>query len=781
MYLDEEQKVKVQQNAVPDFKLTEWENEPTLHDLKQDFSDAKPERDAHVVEVEGWLENLNVTGNAKPKTKKNRSSIQPMLIRKHAEWRYAALSEPFLSTPDVFNVYPANQGSTKAAWQNELVLNHQFNHQLNKVGFIDEFVRTAVDEGTVYVRVGWDFSEEVENIEYPIYDMVPADQEGLAALQKAAQKPDEAPQEWQEALTISQQSGSPVMPVQSDVQVVEEVKTVRNQPTLEVCDYRNLTIDPSCQGNLDKAGFVIYSFETNRSELEKAGVYQNLDKIIVGDSDAYSDTDHSKSDVSAFQFKDKPRQKLIAYEYWGYWDIHNTGKVEPIVCTWVGNQIIRLEENPFPDKKIPFVSAQYLPVRKSAYGQPDGYLLEDNQKIVGATVRGMIDLMGKSANGQIGFRKDALDLTNKRKYMEGDDYEFNQSVDPRTGIIQHTYPEIPNSAGLMLNLQNGEASEMTGVRAFGATTSDNVADTATAQRGALDAASKRELGILRRLSGCIKEIGERIISMNSYFLEDEEIIRITNDRFVHIKRDDLAGEFQLQLTISTAEEDNAKAQELSFMLQTMGNNMDASMSRMILADIARLRKMHDLALKIEEFVPQPDPMQQMEMQQMQLEMQKTQAEIAKLQAEIQGMGGKVQLDLAKAQNLNSDTDLKNLEYVENQTGVEHARDMQKMGAQAEANAKHEMVKALVNQVATASAPGQETEQSTSDSDANEKQAANDWLKSKLMGFSPKQLNKVAKELGSTDLTLEELLEVFSKLDEEQLEAVMQFVMSIGAK
>ena len=77
--------------------------------------------------------------------------------------------------------------------------------------------------------------------------------------------------------------------------------------------------------------------------------------------------------------------------------------------------MIRLEKNPFPDKKPPFVKAVYMPVRKSSWGEPDGELLEDNQKIVGAITRGMIDLLGKSANGQTAFKKGALDPVNKRK------------------------------------------------------------------------------------------------------------------------------------------------------------------------------------------------------------------------------------------------------------------------------------------------------------------------------------------------------------------------------
>lgn len=189
--------------------------------------------------------------------------------------------------------------------------------------------------------------------------------------------------------------------------------------------------------------------------------------------------------------------------------------------------------------------------------------------------------------------------------------------------------------------------------------------------------------------------------MNGEFLSEEEVIRITDEEFVTVKRDDLAGNFDLKLSISTAEEDNQKAQELSFMLQTTGNNMEPSMSQMILADIARLRKMPALAKRIEEYQPQPDPAQQMIQQ---LEIQKLQAEIAKIQSETIENSASAQLDqakvgteVAKAENLQSDTDQKNLNFIEQESGVKQERELQKQGEQARSNAGLEVVKASLNQ------------------------------------------------------------------------------------
>lgn len=681
--------------------LIDWKNAPKLQNLKQDYLDAKSTHDAQVSKIEGWLDNLNVTGKALVKTPDGNSKIVPKLIRKQAEWRYSALTEPFLSTMDLFNVAPVTWEDKDAAKQNELMLNHQFNAHIDKTHFIDEFVRAAVDEGTVIVRTGWEFSEEEYEEEVPVVQFQPNEAFG-ETLQQIQQLQVEnptrfdidVPDELKQALEISMQQGFPMEPVVVGSEIQTKTRTVYNRPTLSVCDFRNVIIDPTCYGDIDKASFVIYSFESSLSELEKDGRYKNLNMVNVDTSSILGMPDHATTDGSKnFNFSDKPRKKFVVYEYWGYWDIDGSGIVKPFVASWVGDTLIRMEENPFPDKKIPFVVCSYLPVKRSVYGEPDGSLLEDNQKVIGAVTRGMIDILGKSANGQTGTRKDMLDATNRRKFEKGMDYEFNPGVDPRVGVFMHTYPEIPNSAQFMLQLQNMEAESLTGVKSFTQGVSgQSLGQVAVGVRGALDAASKRELGILRRLSNVILKIGRKIISMNSEFLSDEEVVRVTNEEFVKIDRKDLAGNFDIRLSISTAEEDNAKAEELAFMLQTGASSADPGEVRMIRAEIARLRKMPDLAKKIESYQPPPpDPIQQ---QLQQLELAKLEAEVALLQAKVANEQATAQLnetkigtEQAKAANLSSDTDIKNLDFVEQESGVKQERAKELHGEQARSQAQ----------------------------------------------------------------------------------------------
>lgn len=687
--------------------LTDWKNAPKVHDLKQDLTDAKPIHEAQKAKISNWLDNLNVTGKAQVQVPEGNSKIVPRLIRKQAEWRYAALSEPFLSTAEIFTVKPVTWEDREAAQQNALLLNHQFNNGIDKVSFIDEYVRTAVDEGTVIVKTSWIFEEEDYKGKFPVVEFhenpeyLPMHQQmDQMYAEDPSKYEDEVPDELKEAHELYKKQGIAFEPKVVDWVTETRKRTVVNKPFAEICNHRNVLIDPTCFGDIDKATFVIHSFESSLAQLKKENKYKNLDKININGNSILGDPDHApEGSGNNFNFTDKNRQKFVVFEYWGWWDIHKNGKLVSIVATWVGDTMIRMEENPYPDKKLPFVVVQYLPVRKSVYGEPDGALLEDNQKIAGALTRGMIDIMGKSANGQTGFRKDMLDPTNKRRFEKGQDYEFNPGVDPRQGVFMHTYTEIPASAQLMLQMQNTDAESLTGVKTYANSGISGAAlgDVAAGVRGAMDAASKRELGILRRLSAGIVKIGRKFISMNAELLSEKEVVRITNDMFVKIRKDDLPGNFDLKLSISTAEEDNNKAEQLAFMLQTMGPNMDPEMVKMIMSDIARLRKMPDMAHKIEAYQPQPDPIEQkkreLEVALLEGEIAEQQAKTAKTQAETQLTMAQISTEGAKASNLQSDTDIKNLDFVEQESGVKQERELQKAGEQARSNVQLKVIDA----------------------------------------------------------------------------------------
>lgn len=680
-------------------KLTDWVNEPSILTLKGDLEMAKPSHDAQVGRINGWNDLMAVKGSAKPKSIKGRSSVQPKLIRRQAEWRYSALTEPFLGSNKLFKIEPVSHEDGPSAAQNELVLNWQFRTKLNRVKFIDDYVRATVDEGTSITRLGWKRKTVMVKEEVPVWTYFQIQtEEDLQILQQALEAKttdqrgfdESADPALKAAVDYYEETGTPVSAQQTGTEEVDVEKVLENQPTVEIMNPNNVFIDPSCQGDMDKALFVVVSFETNFAELSKDPErYKNLDKINWEGNTPLAQPDHETTTPDTFQFKDKARKKVVAYEYWGYFDIAKDGVLVPIVCTWIGDVMIRMEENPFPDQKLPFVVVPYLPIKRDLYGEPDAELLEDNQKILGAVTRGMIDLLGRSANGQIGHAKGMLDPLNRRRYENGQDYEFNPNVNPQIGMLEHKYPEFPQSAFLMLNLQNQEAEALTGVKSFaGGVSGDAYGDVAAGIRGVLDAASKREMAILRRLAKGMAEIGQKIIAMNGAFMTEKEVIRVTNEEFVTVLREDLPGNFDLEVDISTAEVDNAKAQDLAFMLQTIGNKMDLGITLMILAEIAKLKRMPVLAKQLLSFKPQLSPEQE-ELQK--LEIEKARKEVEKLQSEIN-------LNNAKAEEARANKDMKDLDFVEQETGTKHAREMQKQKAQARGNQDLTVTKALTTPV-----------------------------------------------------------------------------------
>ena len=670
-------------------KKPNWKKIPTVEDLKADLTSAQPSHQAHCDKIDKWLKKLAGEVQASAKPVKGRSQVQPKLIRKHAEWRYSSLEEPFLSTKDLFDIDPMTAEDVNGADENEILINYQWNTKINKVRFINEYIRTAVDEGTVIVQVGWLHEKEKRKVNVAIRLTPEQLQMKLYAMVSQGQLTQE------EAIAKMQDPNEYVQWVKREQEYVKH-----NHPVVRICEYDRVIVDPTCEGDIEKAQFVIVPTETSISELLKDGTYDlselftdstmsEIDKSKLDDDTFYSTFSSSQRDkqLNPFTFKDVARKKLTMYEYYGYWDVDGDNKTRAIKAVWIGNTLIKLEELPFPDNKLPFVLVQFMPERKSIYGTPDGKLIEDNQDILGAVLRGIIDIMGRSANGQQLLAKDFLDPINQLKYDKGENAYFNPGKDPRLSVHMQTFPEIPNSAMQMIELLNTDAESLTGVIAFNTGISGQaLGNTATGVRGALDSASKRELGILRRLSQGIEQIGRKIIAMNSEFLTDEEVIRVTNREFRTIKKDDLAGDYDLRVNISTAESDNQKIEKLAFMLQTLGQNMGIDLLQLILADIAKLQKMPELAEKIAAYQPQPDPMaqklQELEIRKLETDIEKTQADIAdkyaragenKIDAEMKA--AKVDEIRANTRMKHSTADQQDQEFLQKDLGIDRQHEM----------------------------------------------------------------------------------------------------------
>lgn len=703
--MDEEKLNTINEEAQSAKLQPDWSNAPTISDLKADLNNAKSDYDLQVAKIQDWLVQLNKSNYDNPankkKEKKTRSEYESRLVRKQAEWRYPALTEPLLNTPELFQVKPRTAFDKERAEQNAKLLNYQFDCLIDKVNFIDEFVRALVNEGTAIVRTSWRYETREEKTDEPVIEFVDAseDLEYVATLEELANSVQLDPsiantmtKQDLVALNAYMTSGQIIRPEESFVKTV----VIADQPDLEVCDFRSVLPDPTCDGRIDKAKFVIYKFTTSLSDLRSAGIYDNLDIINPESSDIRNDTEYlsEQTETTVFNFQDKARKKFVAYEYWGYWDYDDSGIAKPIVATFVGDVLIRLDEAPFNHGKLPFDFCSLMPVPKSLYGEPDAELISDNQAITSAINRGLIDLFARSANGQRGYAKGTLDFLNKKRFVSGKDFEFNPGSHPEHAIWQGKFPELPTSALNMLALHNNDAEAFTGVKAFSdGLSGDSLGSSVGGIKSALDAASKRELSILRRMVSCLVSVAKKMISLNAQFLDGEQVVRITDEEFIEVNPEDLSGNFDLILDVSTAESDAERASDLSFMLQTLGNNAPFEFTKMILIEIAKLRRMPYFAKMLEDYQPQPDPFEE---QMKQLELQMKEVEIMKASAQAKEELAKAELNLANARKSASEASMNDLNFIEQESGVTQERDLQKQTAQAAGNIELELAKSKLN-------------------------------------------------------------------------------------
>lgn len=613
-----------------------------LKALKTDMDAADTLRSEIETKVEGWKKEYD--GKPYGNEVEGKSQLVSRDIKRQDEWQHASVKDPFVSDLDLIACSPVTAEDRQAAEQNQILLNYQFTRRFNRYKFVTDVFKVGYREGNMIAKTSWKYEDRKEKIMVPKYGVNP---------------------QTFEVEVVGEQE-------------VEKTIVVENRPHVELCRVQDVFIDPTCMGDIENAQFVIHRYESDLSTLRKAGKYKNLDKLSKnpeGNSDAGSTFD--EQDETNFKFNDKARKKLVVYEYWGNFDVNNDGIAEPIVCTWVGDTVIELKGNPLPDKKHPFCMAAINKEPFEIYGEAAAELIGDNQKMNTAIKRGIMDNMANSNNGQKGVPNGMLDTLNERRFLDGENFMFNGTS---ASIFEGSYNSIPNSVFDVMRMLRDESESMLGVKDFGMSGNNGLGNTARAAGGVLDAVSVRKLDIVRNVAeNLIKPIIRKWMTYNAEFLSEEEVVAVTNEQFVPVKRDDLAGEVDIHIEVSTAEDNSAKAEKLSFLLQTLGQNLPYPILAMLMGQIAKLNRMPDLAKQIVEYQPQPDPYEE---QMKELNIEKMVSEILERKSRAQENGvdilvkqAKAKLDNARAGDIESSKDLKDLDFARKAEGSDFAEKM----------------------------------------------------------------------------------------------------------
>lgn len=622
--------------------------ENTISDMlkvvQADYKGAEVAKNENDNKISKWedIKNSRLYGTEVDHKSKYVSDLTESLL----DWQIPSIVDPFTSSQDVISAKPVTHLDTAIAAQEEAVLTYQVVCKLDHYSFMTDLVTYIAEKGTAFVKTGWEFQEEEQEVPQPIIVMNP--------------------------MTGQEE--------QIGEEMVMQMVTTVNRPTRSVIDPVDIRMDPTCGGKIADASFIIHDWETDLSSLRKDGRYKNLDQLL---GQLERDTTYQTKDTtdSIFRFEDDARKKLIAHEYWGNYDLNGDGIAEPIVVTWIGDIIIREEDNPLPGQEIPFEKAVYKKVPGAIWGKPLAAKTGKRQHIDSVLHRGIFDDMKLANNGQTGTKKGFTDEANLRKMKQGKDFEYNTNM---SDVYQDQYRGLSQAVFQVLDRNERSAETAVGVSLMNHGTGGNaLGSSAAAVSATTSSSAKREMHIVRGIAeDCIIPMLKKFSKYNREFLSPEEVMMITDKEYVTPGN---SSEFDIKLTLESAETRAAKAQSTGFVLQTMGPNMPQASQQKLLARYMKLIGEPDIAHAIEN--PEPDPAQEAAQQRAEqmaeLEMQLLAAQIENERAKGEENRVDIQLKLAKTRQINSGSDLTDLDYLEKEQGLPHEREMEKQRVASE--------------------------------------------------------------------------------------------------
>jgi len=608
-----------------------------LTNLKQEFEDAKNAKAIINANIAEWKDRYD----AKPlgNEKKGKSKYVSKDIKKLLKWQLPIILEPFVNTNEITRATGTTPQSAQKAPKVEKLLNYQFCRQFDRYNFLKKAIKVLQKEGKVVIRTGWQIKTEKQVVQTP--------------------------------------AGS----IEVEIPVV-------NKPDAIIRKNENIFIDPTADG--EKPEFIIERYETTISNLRENKHWFNqsaVEKLAQRKHSKDDDVDnalgaireveeYTRGGSDDFEPTDKSRAKVTVHEYWGKYDINEDGIAEDIVCAWADDIILKLEDNPYPDNELPFVICDFDAEPFMNYGDSAIEDLIDNSQLITIIKRGLIENMASANMGQKGIAKGALDTINKKKFYNGENFEYNKNFgDP----WQDEYHNIGQTPLEMLQILDNDNESLSGVtkNAIG----EKTPNLSATQANQIESATQRRmLDIVRNIAeNLVKSILRKWLAYDMEFMSPQEFIYITGEEPIVVDKQDLNGSVHLEMQVTTQAVDDQKAKQLAFLLQTSQQAQDPEITKMLYVKLLKLNKMFEEAKALEEYQPKPDPTQQ---QTVQLQLAKLQTEIENLKVKALENQADIKLKLAKAKEIGSIADLNDLNYVDKATGQDHARELDKIGANA---------------------------------------------------------------------------------------------------
>lgn len=563
-------------------ELKRMKPEDVLLIVKSDIDKAKADKDSIDKKMAGWRDTYNA--ELKGNELEGRSKFVSKDTKKAIHWYVPNAMKPFMSTDDMVETIPRTADDIQRAKSQATLLNYQFSNDFPRYDFLYQSIFIMAQEGTIVARTGWDLEEETEDIPFT---QITEDEYNQLVMEGAeiVGEPEMEMVEMEvpvfDALRpYDQKTAMAEVPVYSGTVRIKH--TIKSRPTAEIIKNEDFFIDSGAV-SINTAEFVAQRIVMTMSELREQektpenpnGIYENVEDIIGTNNTDQSalganreaelkDQGHSEDTES----DDQSRKKVEIYEYYGKIDMNGDGIAEPIVCVYSGNTILRLAENPFPDKKPPYIGCPYSAKPFSFWGDAMAAFVEDTQQVKTAIMRTFIDLLAHSTNGMKHYQKGTIDALNIRKLREA---KIGTAVEWRdiNGYKPEVKNDIPSSLMQMYELFSAEVENETGITKYNqGLDAKSLNKTATGITAIMNQSQMRIWETTSRFAeSYLKELFRKWISYNQTYLEDEIAVRVAGDKYVGISPDDIGGKLDMKINVAIAGSHEQKAQYIVQLLQ----------------------------------------------------------------------------------------------------------------------------------------------------------------------------------------------------------------------
>jgi len=587
--------------------------EQILKIVKEDYANAKEAKSGIDSKMQTWLDEYN--GEPYGNESDGHSKIVVKDIKKAVEWFLPNAVEPFVGKNRIVRLDGITEDDVERASIAEKLLNYQFVRDFDRYGFIYNCFKVGATEGTTVIKSGWEFEEDTKVEKLDTWTP-----EQLMELEATGVE-----------ISINEET---------NVATLTKRKTVVNRPTAVVVKNGRFFIDPTAENIID-ADYTVEDIDVTPSSLKADGIYKNLDRLSVGgfereDSNVELARNERGSDygydTQNYESADKTLKKLTMHEYWGDLDINDKGIAEPVVVSWIGNTIVRMEANPYPAKDKPYVATAFTKTPFMFWGDALAEFISDGQFIRSGIMRAMLDNVAQSNNGFKFFRKGSLDPLNKKKLLSGIGGAIEINGD-KNDMWDGNFNQMPQTIFNMFEMIQRDNESLSGISNAAQGLDSRALSTATSANIVASMGQKRMMEIVRRYSELIKELMRKWISYNKVYLTDKEVIRISG-KFIEFTTDDIDGAFDIDINVGVDGIEESKANQITMLMQQisgLAGTVDPSTLHKLLAKLADIWGFADVAAELEAYEPPPpNPMQE---QMAQLEMEKLKAEIDKLKSE----------------------------------------------------------------------------------------------------------------------------------------------------